>query len=56
MNTPDTIKIRYRAKIETETFINRHLNDGAKGWPRLCAVRPVGTSTAQKQQTIRRTG
>ena len=56
MNTQDTVKIRYKAKVETEAFINRHLNDGAKGWPRLYAVRPVGKSTAQEQQTIRRTG
>jgi hypothetical protein len=34
MDSQDLIKIGNRAKDETEDFINRHLNDLAKGWPR----------------------
>jgi hypothetical protein len=56
MDTQDTIKIRYKAKTETEAFINRHLNDGAKGWPRLYADRPAFTSTSDERKTVRRTG
>ena len=33
MDSQDLIKIGHRAKNETEDFINRHLNDMAKGWP-----------------------
>lgn len=33
MDSQDIIKIGDRAKSETEDFINRHLNDRAKGWP-----------------------
>ena len=29
-----------RAKSETEAFINRHLNDRAKGWPITCLSGP----------------
>ena len=36
MDTQDRIKIGRRAKTETETFINRHFNDAAKGWPKIC--------------------
>lgn len=34
MDSQDIIKIGHRAKNETEAFINRHLNDKAKGWPK----------------------
>ena len=34
MDSQDLLKIGSRAKNETEAFINRHLNDLAKGWPR----------------------
>jgi len=39
MDSQDLIKIGHKAKSETEAFINRHLNDRAKGWPktRLCS-------------------
>jgi hypothetical protein len=39
MDSQDLIKISYRAKSETEAFINRHLNDLDKGWPKtgLCS-------------------
>ena len=33
MDSQDIIKIGHKAKSETEAFINRHLNDKAKGWP-----------------------
>ncbi|MFC1636725.1 hypothetical protein ACFL5Z_18000 [Planctomycetota bacterium] len=36
MNGHDTIKIGRMAKRETEVFINQHINDPAKGWPRTC--------------------
>ena len=34
MDSQDTIKIGHKAKSETEAFINRHINDQAKGWPK----------------------
>jgi len=34
MDTQDIINIGRRAKSETEAFINRYLNDRAKGWPK----------------------
>ena len=39
MDSQDLILIGHRAKNETEAFINRHLNDRAKGWPKtgLCS-------------------
>jgi hypothetical protein len=36
MDAQDLIKISRKAKSETEAFINRYLNDRAKGWPKLC--------------------
>lgn len=36
MDAQDIIKVSRNAKSETEAFINRHLNDRAKGWPKLC--------------------
>jgi hypothetical protein len=36
MNSQDITKIAYRAKRETEAFINNYLHDRAKGWPVLC--------------------
>ncbi|MHC4325966.1 MAG: hypothetical protein ACYSUX_16975 [Planctomycetota bacterium] len=36
MDAKDLIKIGRKAKSETEIFINRYLNDRAKGWPKLC--------------------
>jgi len=49
MNSQDVIK----AKSETEAFINRHLNDSDKGWPKLCLCGPAYTSYRQAQQTPR---
>jgi len=40
MNAQDILRISRNAKCETETFINRYLNDRAKGWPRLCLAGP----------------
>ena len=56
MDSKDVLKIRYNAKSETEAFINRHLNDGAKGWPKRCAGRPAHPDMRREPQTIRRTG
>ena len=36
MNSQDIARIGYKAKRETEAFINNYLNDRAKGWPLLC--------------------
>ena len=34
------MNIGHRAKSETEAFINRNLNDQAKGWPKSCLCGP----------------
>ena len=38
MDTQELKTTGYEAKSETEAFINRYLNDRAKGWPKnfLC--------------------
>jgi hypothetical protein len=36
MDAQDIIKISRKAKSDTEAYINRYLNDRAKGWPKLC--------------------
>ena len=36
MNSQDITRIAYKAKRETEAFINNYINDRAKGWPVLC--------------------
>ena len=36
MNSQDIAKIGHKVKRETEAFINRYINDQAKGWPMLC--------------------
>lgn len=41
MNSQDIIRIGCKAKTETEAFINRYLNDQAKGWPRACLCNSV---------------
>ena len=50
MNSQDTIRIGYKAKSETEDFINRYLNDQAKGWPRACLCCSVYTGYPQGRQ------
>lgn len=54
MDTQDIIKIGYRAKIETEAFINRHLNDTAKGWPKICLCGPACDKYSQEQKIGKR--
>jgi hypothetical protein len=56
MDTQDIIKVGHKAKRETEAFINRHLNDREKGWPKLCLCRSVNTWSSQRQQSKRLTG
>ena len=41
MDSQDIIRTGHKAKSETEAFINRYLNDQAKGWPRACLCSPV---------------
>ena len=50
MDSQEIIRISHKAKNETEAFINRHLNDRAKGWPKLCLCRSADTWTGQKRQ------
>ncbi|HCO96487.1 MAG TPA: hypothetical protein DIU00_21535 [Phycisphaerales bacterium] len=50
MNSQDLINISHKAKSETEAFINRHLNDRAKGWPKSSLCRPAYTQYRQDQQ------
>jgi hypothetical protein len=50
MNSQDVIRISYNAKSETEAFINRYLNDQAKGWPRVCLFSPVYAGYPQSRQ------
>lgn len=47
MDSQDVIRTGYKAKSETEAFINRYLNDQAKGWPRVCLYSPVYTEYPQ---------
>jgi hypothetical protein len=56
MDTQDVIKLGRKAKIETEAFINRHLNDEAKGWPRLCLCSSRYAAPDQQQQARTRNG
>ena len=41
MNSQDIARIGYKAKRETEAFINNYINDKAKGWPVLCRCGPA---------------
>jgi hypothetical protein len=50
MDTQDLIKIGRKAKSETEVFINRYLNDRAKGWPKLCFCDSLYTEARRQQQ------
>lgn len=51
MDSQDIIRIGYKAKNETEAFINRYLDDQAKGWPRACLCNSVDTEYSQGRQT-----
>lgn len=50
MDAQDSIKIGRKAKSETETFINRNLNDRAKGWPKLCFCDSLYAGTNRQQR------
>jgi len=49
MDSQDIIKIGHKAKSETEAFINQHLNDRAKGWPKNCLYGPDYAEFCQKE-------
>lgn len=50
MNEHDTMVIGHRAKLETEAFINEHLNDPAKGWPKTCLCNHNGRGSHQEKR------
>jgi len=50
MDTQDLIKMGRKAKGETEAFINRYLNDRAKGWPKLCFCDSLYAVARRQQQ------
>jgi hypothetical protein len=50
MDSQEIIKTGRKAKSETEAFINRYLNDQAKGWPRVCFYSPAYTEYPQSRQ------
>jgi len=56
MDAQDLIKIGRKAKSETEAFINRHLNDQAKGWPKICFCDSPYTEVRGQQQPRRHNG
>jgi hypothetical protein len=53
MDAQDLIKISRKAKSETEAFINRYLNDRAKGWPKLCFCDSLYTEARRQQHQKR---
>jgi hypothetical protein len=53
MDSQDLVKIGSRAKSETEAFINRHLNDHAKGWPKNYLRGEAYTQYLQEQQVTK---
>ena len=55
MNSQDIARIGYKAKRETEAFINNYINDRAKGWPMLCRCGSV-CSGYHQEEDIRRLG
>ena len=50
MDSQDINNIGHKAKSETEAFINRHLDDRAKGWPKNCLSDPNCAEYFQKEQ------
>ncbi len=48
MDSQDEAKISYKAKRETEAFINNYINDQAKGWPVIHGG-SVDTGSRQKK-------
>jgi hypothetical protein len=53
MDAQDLINIGRKAKSDTEAFINRYLNDRAKGWPKLCFCDSPCTLTRRTQRKSR---
>jgi len=55
MDAKDLIKNGRKAKSETESYINRYLNDDrAKGWPKLCFCESSYGWARQQQRPISR--
>ena len=54
MNSQDIAKIGHKVKRETEAFINRYINDQAKGWPIICRCGSVYTGYRQEKHIRRR--
>ena len=50
MDAQDIIKIGRKAKNETEAYINRYLNDRAKGWPKLCFCDSLYTGGCRRRR------
>jgi len=50
MDSQDLIQIGHKAKSETEAFINRHLNDSAKGWPKTSLSSPDYADYRRQEQ------
>jgi hypothetical protein len=55
MDAKELIKIGRKAKSETEVFINRYLNDRAKGWPKLCFCDSLGAGIRRIEKKAIRT-
>jgi hypothetical protein len=55
MDSQDLIVIGRRAKNETEAFINRHLNDRAKGWPKtgLCSTNFADYCRDEQEKSVK---
>ena len=54
MDAQDLIKIGRKAKSETEVFINRYLNDRAKGWPKTSFWGSTYAGSSQERQGEKR--
>ena len=53
MNSQDIARIGYKAKRETEAFINHYIKDQAKGWPVICHHGSVCTGYCQEKHVRR---
>ena len=56
MDAQELIRIGRKAKTETEAFINRYLNDKAKGWPKLCFCDSLYALARRQQQSRKHHG
>ncbi len=54
MDTHDIINMGRKAKSETEAFINRHLDDQAKGWPKTSFCGSTYAGSSQERQGRKR--